>query len=317
MKRRNFIKLTGYGGVSLVASVSANRALATTHSSNSSELLDLPTFDFATIKVDRTGQERQRTYHQASIYTEDLGNYQTLEMVSIPAGKFNMGASEKERFSSDRERPLHSVRVKSFFLGKYPITQKQWRAVAQLPQVKRELNPNPAHFQGDNRPVECVSWLDAVEFCDRLAAPTGKKYRLPSEAEWEYACRANSQSPFAYGDTITGNLADYASTYAYASEQGTAYRQSTTDVGNFLPNAFGLYDLHGNVREWCADPWHENYHGAPNNSQVWQRGGQQAWRTLKGGSWANKPSHCRSAHRSGYPAESLNRAIGFRVAMTL
>ena len=314
MKRRNFIKLTGYGGVGLVGSVSANHAVATT---SSSELSDLPNFDFATVKVDRTGQEIQRTYHRALLYTEDLGHYRTLEMVSIPAGKFNMGASLKEKESSDRERPLHSVRVASFFLGKYPVTQGQWRAVAQLAQVKRELNPNPSHFKGENRPVECVSWLDAMEFCARLSAHTGKQYRLPSEAEWEYACRGNSNSPFAYGDTVTGNLADYASTFAYAVETGVPYRQQTIDVGSFMPNVFGLYDLHGNVREWCADVWHDNYHGSPYSGKAWIKGGKSECRILRGGSWANKPSHCRSAHRSGYPAESLNRAIGFRVAMNL
>lgn len=314
MKRRNFIELTGYGGVILVASGSANPAVAAT---SGLESTNLPSFNFATIKIDRTGKEQQRTYYQAHLYTEDLGNYQTLVMVSIPPGNFNMGAAVEEKGSSDRERPLHSVKVTSFLIGKYPVTQAQWRTVAKLPQVKRELNPKPSHFQGDNRPVECVSWLDAVEFCDRLAAHTGKQYRLPSEAEWEYACRANTQTSFTYGDTVTGNLAVYASTFAYAAETGVPYRQQTTDVGSFVPNAFGLYDLHGNVREWCADVWHENYHDAPNNGKAWTKGGKSECRIMRGGSWANKPSHCRSAHRSGYPAESFNRAIGFRVAMNL
>lgn len=313
MKRRNFFKLTGYGGVGLASSVWATNSLATASPSES----DLSTFNFATIKVDPTGKETQRTYHQAQLYTEDLGNYQNLTMVSIPGGRFIMGSSVKEKYSSDRERPWHQVKLKNFFLGKYPVTQAQWRTVAKFPQINRELKPNPSYFKGDNRPAECVSWLDAIEFCDRLTKHTGKKYRLPSEAEWEYACRANTQTPFAYGDTLTSELADYASIYAYASETGIPYRQATTNVGSFLPNAFGVYDLHGNVREWCADPWHENYSGAPSNGKTWNQGGNKEWRTLRGGSWANKPSHCRSAHRSGYPADSLNRAIGFRVAMSL
>ncbi len=311
MKRRNFIELTGYGGLGLASSLWVNRSVAAVVNS---ELADLPTFDFATIKVDRTGKERQRTYHRASLYSENLGNDQNLSMVSIPAGKFMMGASAKEEYSSDRERPLHRVRVRSFLIGKYPVTQAQWRMVANLPKINRELKPNPSYCKGDNRPVDCVSWLEAIEFCDRLSARTGKQYRLPSEAEWEYACRANTQTPFAYGATLTSQLADYASIYAYAAETGVPYRRETTNVGSFLPNAFGLYDLHGNVREWCADPWHESYHGAPIDGRVWLKGGKQEWRTLRGGSWANKPSHCRSAHRSGYPADSLNRAIGFRVA---
>ena len=314
MKRRNFIKLTGYGGVGLAGALQIERALATIFTQ---EFNDLPTFDFSTIKVDRMGKEIQHTYHQAHLYTENLGNYQNLAMVSIPAGKFVMGAPAKEKYSSDRERPLHQVKVATFLIGKYPVTQAQWHTVAKLPKIKRELKLDPAHFKGEYHPVESVSWLEAMEFCARLSAYTGKKYRLPSEAEWEYACRGNTQTPFAYGATLTSQLADYASTYAYASETVMPYRQATTNVGSFVSNAFGLYDLHGNIREWCADPWHENYHGAPNNGKAWQKGGKQEWRTLRGGSWANKPSHCRSAHRSGYPADSLNRAIGFRVAMSM
>ena len=314
MKRRNFFKLTSYGGVGLTATIYSDRVLGAV---STTELSDLPTFDFKTIKVDRSGKEQTHSYHQAYLYTENLGNYQTLGMVSIPAGKFIMGASTKESYSSDRERPLHRVKVSSFLMGKYPVTQAQWRIVASLPPIKRELKLEPSHFKGDNRPVECVSWLDAVEFCDRLSAHTGKQYRLPTEAEWEYACRGKSNTPFAYGATLTSQLADYASSYVYASENSIPYRHQTTSVGSFIPNAFGLYDLHGLVREWCADPWHENYHGAPKNGKAWNHDGKQAWRTLRGGSWANKPSHCRSAHRSGYPLNSLNRAIGFRVAMEL
>ena len=260
--------------------------------------------------MDRHGIEKELTYHSAKLYVERLDNWQKLSMVYIPQGRFIMGASPQEKSARDNEFPLHRVKVKDFFISKYPITQAQWRKVAKLPQIKRVLKSEPSHFKGDNHPVESISWLDAREFCDRLSSHTGKKYRLPSEAEWEYACRGNTNTPFAYGETLTSELADYASTYTYASEVGVAYRKGTTQVGSFLPNAFGVYDLHGNVSEWCADPWHENYHGAPSNSKAWDKGGNQAWRTLRGGSWANKPSHCRSAHRSGYPENLLNRVIG-------
>ena len=148
----------------------------------------------------------------------------------------------KKNIAAIRERPVHEVKVAEFAIGEYPITQVQWRKVAKMPQVNRELKLNPSHFKGDNRPVESVSWLEAVEFCDRLSAYTGKPYRLPSEAEWEYACRGNTRTPFAYGETLTSDLADYASTYAYAAETGSAYRKGTTDVGSFMPNTFGLYD---------------------------------------------------------------------------
>lgn len=314
MKRRNLFKLVSCGGIGLATAMGETRSLATV---SNSEQLNLPSFDFATIKVDRLGVEKERTYHNAKLHIENIDNWQKLSMVHIPAGKFAMGASSQEKYSSNRERPVHQVKVKDFFIGEYPITQIQWHHVAKLPQVNRQLKSKPSHFKGNNRPVESISWLEATEFCDRLSAHTGKKYRLPTEAEWEYACRGNTITPFAYGETLTSKLADYASTYAYASEAGIAYRQETTEVGSFLPNAFGLYDLHGNVREWCADPWHESYHGAPSNSRIWQKGGNQSWRTLRGGSWANKPSHCRSAHRSGYPEDLLNRVIGFRVAMDM
>ncbi len=228
-------------------------------------------------------------------------------------------AEKLDKDSGNRERPVHQVKVAEFLLGEYPVTQAQWRKVAKLHQIKQQLSLTPSHFKGDNQPVESVSWLEATEFCARLSAYTGKKYRLPNEAEWEYACRGNTQTPFAYGETLTSELADYASIYAYATETGTAYRQGTTNVGSYMPNAFGLYDLHGNVREWCAAPWHENYYGAPTNSKTWNKGGEgeKKSRTLRGGSWANKPSHCRSAHRSGYRENLLNRAIGFCVAMNL
>lgn len=314
IKRRNFFKLAGYGGAGFVTAVHKNQALATV---SEAEISDLPRFDFATIQVNRLGREKEHTYHNAKLYIENLDDFQTLSLVSIPQGEFIMGASAQEKESSDRERPVHKVKVAKFFLGEYPITQIQWSKVAKLPQINLKLQSNPSHFKGDNHPVDSISWLEAIEFCDRLSAHTGKQYRLPTEAEWEYACRGNTQTPFAYGETLTSELADYASTYVYASEQGIAYRKETTKVGSFMPNAFGLYDLHGNVCEWCADPWHENYQGAPNNSKVWAQNGNQAWRTLRGGSWANKPSQCRSAYRSGYPKHLLNRVIGFRVAMDL
>jgi len=314
IKRRNLFKIAGYGGAGFVAALQGNQSFATVSHPKTS---NLPSFDFAAIQVDRLGRENVRTYHNATLYIENLDDFQTLSMVSIPEGEFIMGAPSKEKYSSDRERPQHKVKVTEFFLGEYPITQSQWSKVAKLPKINLKLESSPSHFKGEKHPVESVSWLEAIEFCDRLSAHTGKKYRLPTETEWEYACRGNTQTPFAYGETLTSELADYASTYVYASEQGVTYRQETTKVGIFMPNAFGLYDLHGNVCEWCADPWHENYSDAPNNSKVWNRNGNQAWRTLRGGSWANKPSQCRSAYRSGYPKNLLNRVIGFRVAMDL
>ena len=145
-----------------------------------------------------------------------------------------------------------------FFLAKYPITQSQWRFIAQLPQVHRELDLDPSRFKGNDLPVESVSWYDAVEFCDRLSQYTGRPYTLPSEAEWEYACRAGTTSIFHFGETITTDLENYNGTETYGAGVKGIYREETTVVGSFkVANAFGLYDMHGNVSEWCLDDWHE------------------------------------------------------------
>ena len=208
----------------------------------------LKQFSFEVITVDRRGVRIKQESQQASYFTQDLGNGVDLEMVSIPAGSFLMGSSKSERGSDDRERPVHKVTIQPFFLGKYQVTQAQWRAVVKnLPKVNRDLDPDPSKIKGENRPVEGVNWYDAVEFCDRLSEYTGTKYRLPSEAEWEYACRAGTTTPFHYGETITSRFANYNASHTYAQEARGYSRGETTPVGSFPPNSFGLYDMHGNV----------------------------------------------------------------------
>jgi len=319
MKRRRLIQYAGLGGVGLVTGV-GSRALAAVISAPNptvGRLDNLQSFNFEVVRISQQGQEIDRRLRQAQFFAVELAAEREastpLEMVAVGGGRFVMGAPDAEKFSATHETPQHRVTVQPFFMGKYPVTQAQWRAVAALPRVNRDLNPNPTHFKGDDLPVESVSWLDAVEFGDRLSHLTGKVYRLPSEAEWEYACRAGTTTPFHYGKTITGQLANYGSAYTYAAETAGEYRQSTTPVGSFSPNAFGLYDMHGNVWEWCADHWHDGYAGAPTDGQAWVSGGNGEWRSLRGGGWADYPSRSRSAHRSGYPVESLNRMIGFRV----
>ena len=179
----------------------------------------------------------------------------------------------------------HEVTIADFFIGKYPITQAQWRAVAALPEVERSLEPDPSNFKGDNRPVESMTWEDAVEFCARLTAKTGRTYRLPSEAEWEYACRAGTTGPFHFGETITPDLANYDGNYTYGDGPKGRYRNKTTPVGQFPANAFGLYDMHGNVWEWCQDHYHSDYIGAPTDGSAWVSGGDSSRRMLRGGSW--------------------------------
>ena len=248
----------------------------------------------------------------AGDFQEDLGNGTILEMVKIPGGRFIMGAPESESESRDDERPQHRVTVPEFWLGKYPITQGQWYDVAHLPQVERELKLEPSKFLGENLPVEQVSWLDAVEFCARLSKKFGKAYRLPSEAEWEYACRAGTQTPFYFGNTITPDLANYNGNYTYGSGSKGEYREKTTTVGSFKPNAFGLFDMHGNVYEWCQDDWHGSYEGAPVDGSAWCDL-ENASKVMRGGSWSYIPRYCRSAYRFSGTRVFRNDPFGFRV----
>ncbi|MFB2771225.1 SUMF1/EgtB/PvdO family nonheme iron enzyme [Pelatocladus sp. BLCC-F211] len=273
----------------------------------------LEAFEFDTVTVDSRGREIKRDRHIANYYTEELGNGVTMEMVAIPGGSFLMGATEEEGDAD--ERPQHQVTVEPFFIGKYPVTQAQWKAVAALPKVKQSLNPYPSKFKGANRPVENVSWHEAVEFCARLWKKTRRHYRLPSEAEWEYACRAGTKTPFHFGETITCELANCSS--GESPEIRSKYRKETTPVGSFgVANAFGLYDMHGLVWEWCADPWHKNYDGAPKDGTIWEVGGDMHRRVLRGGSWSFSPELCRSASRSWNEADGGLRICGFRVVAT-
>jgi formylglycine-generating enzyme required for sulfatase activity len=255
-------------------------------------------------------------------FKENLGNGITLEMVSIPGGTFTMGSPAGE--GDNDEKPQHKVTVPHFFMGKYSITQAQWQAIASRTdlKVKQDLEPKPAYFKdrpdSDRRPVEQVNWYDAVEFCARLSKLTVQKYRLPSEAEWEYACRAGTTTPFYFGETITGKLANYDARYIYSGEPNGEYREETTPVGQFPPNAFGLYDMHGNVWEWCADTWHDNYDGAPTDGSVWIKNGDDNCSPLRGGSWGNIPTYCRSAFRyDNLRRDSHYNFIGFRVVYSL
>ncbi len=269
------------------------------------------------VKINR---RRQRSWS----FSEELGDGVELEMVYVPEGNFTMGAPEDEEESLDSERPQHDVAVPAFFMGKYPVTQAQWKAVAELPRIDRDLEPNPANFKGENRPAEKVSWLDAVEFCQRLSKHTGRDYRLPSEAEWEYACRAGTQTPFHFGETITTDLANYRGTddkeYNWSGSYGQGpkgiYRTETTEVGSFPGNEFGLFDMHGNVWEWCEDDRHGNYNEAPKDGSAWIENDNrtETEKVLRGGSWYLNPGDCRSAYRGWNDPGFVGINVGFRVA---
>ena len=244
---------------------------------------------FTTVRLNSTGDIISRTQGKAEVMTENIGNGVSLEMVKIPGGRFLMGSPETEAGRSYNEGPQHYVNVPEFFMGKYTVTQAQWQAV---------MGNNPSRFKGKNRPVENVSWNDATKFCQKLSKKTGRDYRLPSEAEWEYACRAGTTTPFYFGEAITPELVNYDSNYTYGNGPEGKYREETTNVGIFPPNSFGLYDMHGNVWEWCQDVWHSNYDGAPVDGSAWVNRGNSTRRVRRGGSWFNNPRGCRSVLRS-------------------
>ena len=276
--------------------------------------LELLSFNFEVVGVNEKGEQINKESKQSQYFSQDLDNDITLEMVAIPGGTFLMGSPQDEKDSYDDERPQHKVNVPTFFIGKYLITQTQWRAIAATAKIDIDLETNPSEFKGDELPVESVNWYQATEFCKRLSRETKREYRLPSEAEWEYACRAGTTTPFYFGETITGELANYNASNTYADEPNGEYRNETTPVGQFPPNAFGLYDMHGNVREWCADTWHDNYDGAPTDGSAWIENGDDNRSPLRGGAWYTFPYRCRSAHRN-IDARRYSRSFlyGFRV----
>lgn len=267
----------------------------------------LPRFEFEVITVDDKGKENSRIKYAAHYFPEDLGNGVVLEMVDIPGGTFKMGSPATESGTYDRESPQHQVTVPAFYAGKYPITQAQWQAV---------MGYNPSYFKGEKLPVETVSWNQAVEFCRKLSEKTGKIYRLLSEAEWEYACRAGTTTHFYFGETITTDLVNYNGNFPFGRARKGGFRQQTMDVGSFPPNSFGLYDMHGQVWEWCSDKWHGGYNGAPTDGSSWEIG-TDYYRVLRGGSWYDNAVNCRAAHRDLISAGDSDRDRGFRVAVAL
>ena len=280
-------------------------------------------FNFEVIRVDDSGNIVDRFQKSIRQKIEDLGNGIKLQMVYIPGGTFTMGSPESEEGRYNYEGPQHDVTVPPFFMGKYPVTQGQWKELASRTdlKVKLDLKLEPSYFKEPyqdidrwHRPVERVSWYEAVEFCERLSKLTQRNYRLPSEAEWEYACRAGTTTPFYFGNTITPELVNYDGQYVYGNAQKGEYRGETTPVGQFYPNAFGLYDMHGNVSEWCLDTWHNSYDGAPTDGSAWETGGHSTRRVSRGGSWSDYPRWCRSADRFNYySVETDDIDFGFRL----
>jgi formylglycine-generating enzyme required for sulfatase activity len=306
----------------------------------------LYSFEFETVIVDVASKIVARNQREAFAFREPLENGIELEMVAIPSGKFTMGGSEEDPDSKhrgtltmggsrgdldnkDREYPQHEVILQPFYISRYPITQSQWRAVATYSPINLEISLNPSRFEGKNLPVEWVSWDEAQEFCKRLSARTGRNYCLPSEAQWEYACRAGSETAFHYGRNTSLHLFNCRSGCTTINGKDCLLLGKTSEVGIFPANNWGLYDMHGNVWEWCKDDWHSNYSDAPNDGSAWVEENCDDKRVIRGGSWNQEADRCRSSHRGYYsssdhlssltrsapqgPRSETGTTIGFRV----
>jgi formylglycine-generating enzyme required for sulfatase activity len=257
---------------------------------------------FKTPTLNKKGEIVEWTDHIASQFSLELGNGLSLDMLLIPGGAFQMGSPHLSGESD--ERPQHIVTIKPFMMGKFVITQGQWKAILRkLP---------PCRFKGDPLPVERVSWKDAQNFCKRLSAKTGKEFRLPGEAQWEYACRAKTGTPFSFGETLTVEVANFNGEHTFGEEPRGYYRHVTTQAGTFPPNAFGIYDMHGNVWEWCADNWLDDYSTSPRGDSSYQNR-QSTYRVARGGSWHEPPALCRSASRLRVLQTEADEVMGFRV----
>ena len=280
----------------------------------------LQTFQFETISVDSAGKVLRQRQAKADYFAEpNIG----LEMVSIPGGTFPMGVGRAQLALLRSEpaarslsldpietmQPQRFVSLSSFFISRYEITQAQWRTVANLSRVARELSRDPSYIKGDQLPVDQASWEDAMEFCNRLTRSTGRRYRLPTEAEWEYACRAGTTSLFHFGDKLAPDLANYR----ISSGDSMAGPAPVGSKG--VGNRFGLFDMHGNVQEWCADTWHPDYKGAPSDGRAWE-GGDANYRVLRGGAWTTDALASGSASRVKGGVTLRARSVGFRVVTT-
>ncbi len=235
-------------------------------------------------------------------------------MMVVPAGEFLMGSPPSEPERMKYEGPQHRVRIeKPFAIGKYEVTFEEYDAFAQATQRN---TPNDSGWGRGQRPVINVSWEEATAYANWLSEKTGKPYRLPSEAEWEYAARAGTTTPFHTGEQITTEQANFDGNYTYNGSAKGEYRGKTVAVGSFPANAFGLHDMHGNVWEWLQDCWHDNYEGAPDDGAAWESG-DCVGRVLRGGSWSYTPWGLRSADRYGYGPTYRDNGRGFRLARTL
>jgi len=235
-------------------------------------------------------------------FTNSIG----MKFVWISPGTFVMGSPKEETQRQDDEIQHKVTLTKGFHMGVHTVTQEQWQAV---------MGNNPSYYKGEkNLPVEQVSWDDCQEFIKKLREKDKKAYRLPTEAQWEYSCRAGTKTPFHFGETISTEQANYNGNFTYGDGKKGKYREKTTPVGSFPANAFGLFDMHGNVWQWCED-WYGDY---PQKDVTDPQGPEKGqYRVLRGGSWRTPPGYCRSAYRRRHGPGGRNNLYGLRVCFSV
>ena len=284
-------------------------------------ILDIPQVpgsqicSFEVVTLNSKAEEIYRGFQDFN-YLSELVEDQEIRMMIIPSGEYGMGSSEKG--CSRSEQPKHLVKVPAFLMSQFPITRTQWKTVAAYPKINHFLKKFTSRSGSMISPVVNISWYEAVEFCGRLSVNTGHIYRLPTEAEWEYACRAGTETPFYFGETITSRYVNYDGTIKYRAEPTSLYRQKISAVNELeFPNSFGLFDMHGNVWEWCLDNWYETYGLAPSSGQAYLSD-QSSLRVVRGGSWKCEPYLCTSSSRgSNNESDNLSKDIGFRIVRSI
>jgi formylglycine-generating enzyme required for sulfatase activity len=260
--------------------------------------------DFVSPVVDARGQVIEQRPGRARLWREPLPAGQSLELIEVPGGTLRMGSLRGQGYAD--EQPQHFVQVAGFWMGRTPVTEGQWRAL---------MGRHRGRFTEPDGPVDTISWTEAAKFCERLSKAAGRRYGLPSEALWEYACRAGSITDFSFGPVVTSDLANYNGEFVFQGGPKGVYRHKTLPVGQFPPNAFGLQEMHGTLWEWCADAWHDDYSGAPADGNAWQGGLRAEYRVARGGCWHDIPEVCRSAARLRAKADEGDEFMGLRVVL--
>ncbi len=264
----------------------------------------MSSYEFISPTIDAQGVVVEQRPGRAQQLSVALAAGVELELVEVPGGSFRLGTAHGQGYPD--EEPRHFVQLAAFWIGKYPVSQRQWGAL---------MGAHRGRFSGQDLPVDTVSWVEAFRFCERLSKKIGQRCALPSEAQWEYTCRAGTNTPYCYGPTLTTELANYNGEFTFRGGPKGIYRHVTTVVGSFPPNAFGLYDLHGGLWEWCADAWHDDYGGAPPDGSPWEGGPKVDYRAARGGCWHDIPEVCRSAARLKARANEGDEFMGFRIVV--